>query len=59
LKRVKSLLRTPTIIDLRNIYKPEDMSAEGFYYVSIGRAPIEPQHTRERRENLREGQAKR
>ena len=59
LKRVKSLLRTPTIIDLRNIYKPEDMSAEGFYYVSIGRAPIEPQQTRERRETLREGQAKR
>jgi UDPglucose 6-dehydrogenase len=58
LGRVKSLLRTPTVIDLRNIYKPEDMSAEGFYYVSVGRAPIEPSQTRERREMLREGQAK-
>lgn len=57
--RVKGLLRTPTVIDLRNIYKPEDMSAEGFYYVSIGRAAIEPVQTRERRETLREGQAKR
>jgi UDPglucose 6-dehydrogenase len=57
--RVKTLLRTPTVIDLRNIYKPEDMSAAGFYYVSIGRAPTEPSVTRGRREGLREGQAKR
>ncbi len=57
--RVKSLLRTPAVIDLRNIYKPDDMSAAGFYYVSVGRAPIEPSQTRERRETLREGQGKR
>ena len=30
------------VIDLRNIYKPADMAAAGFYYVSIGRAPVEP-----------------
>ncbi len=59
LARVKSLLRTPTVIDLRNIYRPEDMSAAGFYYVSIGRAPTEPWQTRERREMLREHQVKR
>ena len=59
LGRVKSLLRTPTVIDLRNIYKPEDMSAEGFYYVSVGRAPIEPSQTHERRGMLREGHGKR
>ena len=59
LGRVKSLLRTPTVIDLRNIYKPEDMSAEGFYYVSVGRAPTEPSQTHERRGMLREGQGKR
>ena len=53
LARVKLLLRTPTIIDLRNIYKPEDMSAAGFYYTSIGRAPVEPSQTRDRREALR------
>jgi hypothetical protein len=35
------------------------MSAEGFYYVSVGRAPTEPSQTRERREMLREGQGKR
>jgi len=53
LSRVMKLLRTPTVIDLRNIYKPEDMSAAGFYYVSIGRAPVEPSATRERRQAIR------
>jgi len=24
---------------LRNIYKPADMAAAGFYYTSVGRAP--------------------
>jgi UDPglucose 6-dehydrogenase len=59
LARVKSLLRTPTVIDLRDIYDPQDMSAAGFYYVSIGRAPTEPQDKRARRDVLRESQAKR
>jgi len=27
------------IVDLRNIYRPEDMAALGFSYESIGRAP--------------------
>ena len=52
LSRVMKLLRTPTVIDLRNIYKPEDMSSAGFYYVSIGRAPVEPSVTRERRQAM-------
>jgi UDPglucose 6-dehydrogenase len=38
LARVKSLLKTPTIIDLRNIYKPANMAAAGFFYTSVGRA---------------------
>jgi UDPglucose 6-dehydrogenase len=29
----------PVIVDLRNIYLPEDMAARGFSYESIGRAP--------------------
>ncbi|MEA2879137.1 MAG: UDPglucose 6-dehydrogenase [Hyphomicrobiales bacterium] len=37
LDRVKAALRTPVVVDLRNIYKPADMSAKGFSYVSIGR----------------------
>lgn len=37
LDRVKRLMRTPTLIDLRNIYRAEEMAARGFSYVSIGR----------------------
>lgn len=38
LGRVKAALRSPVIIDLRNIYKPADMVDAGFQYTSIGRA---------------------
>jgi UDPglucose 6-dehydrogenase len=37
LDRVKTALRSPVIIDLRNIYKPGDLAAKGFTYVSVGR----------------------
>jgi UDPglucose 6-dehydrogenase len=37
LDRVKSLLKQPVIVDLRNIYPPADMAAAGFKYVGIGR----------------------
>ena len=36
-KRMKALLRKPTIIDLRNIYDPVKMQEIGFNYTSIGR----------------------
>jgi UDPglucose 6-dehydrogenase len=38
LDRIKDALKTPTLIDLRNIYSPADMKAKGFHYVSVGRA---------------------
>jgi UDPglucose 6-dehydrogenase len=38
LDRIKLLMRSPTLIDLRNIYKPDDMRARGFAYTSVGRA---------------------
>ena len=41
LKRVKTLLKRPVMVDLRNIYNPDDMAAAGFAYSSIGR-PAEP-----------------
>ncbi len=37
LERVKSLLRAPVGIDLRNIYQPQDMVDAGLVYHSIGR----------------------
>jgi len=38
LDRIKLLMNTPVMVDLRNIYKPQDMKARGFAYTSIGRA---------------------
>jgi len=38
LDRVKSVMRTPTLVDLRNIYNPADVRGRGFKYASIGRA---------------------
>jgi UDPglucose 6-dehydrogenase len=37
LARLKMLLRRPVIVDLRNIYRAEEMEAAGFLYKSIGR----------------------
>jgi UDPglucose 6-dehydrogenase len=37
LDRVKTALRNPVIIDLRNIYRPDETAAKGFTYVSVGR----------------------
>jgi UDPglucose 6-dehydrogenase len=38
LDRVKALMRTPVIVDLRNVYRPGEARAKGFAYSSIGRA---------------------
>jgi UDPglucose 6-dehydrogenase len=38
--RIKSLLRRPLMVDLRNIYRPAQMAADGFTYVSVGRARV-------------------
>ncbi|SRR5579885_453021 len=37
LPRAKSLLKTPLMVDLRNIYRPAQMAEAGFRYVSVGR----------------------
>lgn len=37
LEKVKSLLASPKIADLRNIYEPEDMRELGFEYTGVGR----------------------
>ncbi|WP_379554407.1 UDP-glucose dehydrogenase family protein [Qipengyuania sp. DGS5-3] len=37
MKRVKELAKAPVMVDLRNIYRPDDMREQGFTYVSVGR----------------------
>ena len=37
LERVKSLLKTLIVVDLRNVYKPAEMVRHGLTYASIGR----------------------
>ena len=44
LARLKQIMAQPVVIDLRNIYSPEDMAEHGFVYDSVGRAPV--QHLR-------------
>ena len=40
LERVKGLLSAPLMIDLRNIYKPDEIIKAGFDYYSVGREPV-------------------
>ncbi|HEY1720302.1 MAG TPA: UDP-glucose/GDP-mannose dehydrogenase family protein [Magnetospirillaceae bacterium] len=35
--RAKKLVKAPVMVDLRNVYSPEDMEAAGFRYTCIGR----------------------
>lgn len=37
MEKVKGLLKSPKVADLRNIYEPEDMREMGFEYVGVGR----------------------
>jgi UDPglucose 6-dehydrogenase len=41
LERLKKEMAQPVVIDLRNIYRPEDMATYGFIYESVGRPPLE------------------
>ena len=36
--RVRAKLKNPILVDLRNIYRPEEMARQAFTYVSVGRA---------------------
>ncbi len=40
--RTKQLLKTPLMVDLRNIYRPDEMAKAGFTYVSVGRRTVTP-----------------
>ena len=38
LDRIKSLMKVPVMVDLRNIYDPKEMAEAGFQYTCVGRA---------------------
>jgi UDPglucose 6-dehydrogenase len=38
LGRLKQIMAQPIVVDLRNVYRPEDMQKHGFTYQSVGRA---------------------
>jgi UDPglucose 6-dehydrogenase len=42
MKRVKQLLNRPIIVDLRNVYSPDDAEAAGFEYHCVGRGGSTP-----------------
>jgi UDPglucose 6-dehydrogenase len=41
LTRLKSVMAKPVIVDLRNIYRADEMQRAGFRYVAIGRAGVD------------------
>src|SRR5215211_4469374 len=45
LRRVKGLMRVPIVVDLRNIYTPDELCRHGFAYFGVGsrkKAPLGP-----------------
>ena len=46
--KVKSLMRSPVLVDLRNVYKRDDVEAKGFRYADVGRG-AQPSHEAEAR----------
>src|SRR4051812_23475950 len=40
LERLKREMAQPVVVDLRNIYRPEDMASLGFSYESVGRPAV-------------------
>jgi UDPglucose 6-dehydrogenase len=37
LSRIKRIMKSPVVVDLRNIYRPDDMARRGFQYTGVGR----------------------
>jgi UDPglucose 6-dehydrogenase len=40
LAQLKARMKQPVIVDLRNVYRPEEMAEAGFKYESVGRPNI-------------------
>src|SRR5271155_2835170 len=46
LERLRDLMACPVVVDLRNIYRPEEMARYGFAYACVGRSLAMPDLTR-------------
>ena len=42
LKRIGELMKTKCLVDMRNIYKIDEMEKTDFHYISIGRPEVRP-----------------
>jgi UDPglucose 6-dehydrogenase len=42
LARLKQIMARPVVVDLRNVYRPDEMARHGFDYVPVGRKAISP-----------------
>jgi UDPglucose 6-dehydrogenase len=40
LVKIKKLMKSPAVVDCRNIYEPSRMAELGFHYYSVGRVPM-------------------
>jgi UDPglucose 6-dehydrogenase len=40
LARLKQVMAQPVVVDLRNVYRPEEMAEHGFIYESVGRPGV-------------------
>ncbi|WP_366143000.1 UDP binding domain-containing protein [Tardiphaga sp.] len=40
LGRLKAVMAQPVVVDLRNVYRPEEMAAAGFVYEGVGRGKV-------------------
>ena len=38
--RLKQVMKEPVMVDLRNIYRPDEMRSQGFTYESVGRPSL-------------------
>jgi UDPglucose 6-dehydrogenase len=41
LERLKTIMRSPILVDIRNIYKPTDVARSWFSYTSVGRPMLD------------------
>jgi UDPglucose 6-dehydrogenase len=46
LDRVKQLMRQPIVVDMRNVYRPEELRPRGFTYLSLGRSNADVERVR-------------